>query len=105
MIGIYGIRNKNSNKIYVGQSKRMKKRWKDHIRDLKSEKHCNSHLLNSFKKYGEDCFEFLVLEECEESELNAKEEEWINRFSKDLVYNQNMHILDLKGEHNPFYLS
>jgi group I intron endonuclease len=103
MVGIYGIKNKKTNKIYVGQSKNIQKRWKTHMTELKNEKHRNKHLLNSFKIHGEDCFEFLVLEECEELELDAKEEEWINKFPKELVYNQNMHIVDLRGKNNPFY--
>lgn len=103
MIGIYGIRNKETNKIYVGQSKHIEKRWKGHIRELKKETHRNKHLFNSFKLHGEGCFEFLVLEECEESELDVKEEAWINKFPRELVYNQNLHIVDVRGENNPFY--
>jgi group I intron endonuclease len=103
MIGIYGIKNTLSNKIYVGQSKKIAQRWKAHIRELRDNKHRNKHLLRSFNLYGEESFEFLVLEECEESELNIKEEEWINKFPRELVYNQNIHIVDLRGENNPFY--
>lgn len=103
MIGIYGIKNKETDRIYVGQSKHIEQRWKSHIRELKKEKHGNSHLLNSFKIHGECCFEFLVLEECKESELDAKEEAWINKFPRELLYNQNLNIINLRGKNNPFY--
>lgn len=103
MIGIYGIKNKKTNKIYIGQSIKIEKRWDQHKRELRSGKHYNEYLLNSFNKYGENCFDFLILEECLESELNFKEEEWINKFSKTDLYNQNFHIFDLRGFNNPFY--
>jgi len=103
MTGIYGIKNTLNNKIYIGQSKNINKRWKTHIRQLRKNRHYNKHLLSSFNNNGEGSFEFLVLEECKESDLNTKEEEWINKFPRELVYNQKMHIVDLSGENNPFY--
>lgn len=103
MIGIYGIKNKINNKIYIGQSSEVWKRWARHKAELSKNKHPNKHLLKSYKKYGKENFEFLVLEECLKEELNEKEEKWINNFPKENLYNINFYITDLSGERNPFF--
>ena len=92
MIGIYGIKNKINNKIYIGQSTKIEKRWTTHKRELNKNKHANSFLLRSYKKYGKENFEFLVLEECSKEKLNEKEEKWINSLPKKKLYNINFHI-------------
>lgn len=61
--GVYQIRNVINNKIYIGSSKNIYKRWKTHISRLKYNKHCNSYLQSAWNKYGEDNFEFSILEE------------------------------------------
>lgn len=103
MIGIYGIKNKINNKIYIGQSSKIEERWTRHKTELNKNKHANGPLLRSYKKYGKENFEFLVLEECSKEELNEKEEKWINSFSKKNLYNVNFYIMDLRGERNPFF--
>lgn len=62
-IGIYLIRNKLNNKVYVGQSINLVRRWREHKSSLRKGKHRCSHLQNSWNKYGEDNFEFLIVEE------------------------------------------
>lgn len=101
MIGIYGIRNKINNKIYVGQSCQLKIRKNNHFLELRMNKHFNLHLQNSYNKHNEENFEWLILEECQEEELNEKEEKWIKSFDK--VYNQILTPSNLRGENNPFY--
>ena len=61
--GIYEITNLINNKIYIGSSINIKKRWKDHILLLKNQKHINVHLLNAWNKYGEENFSFSIIEE------------------------------------------
>ena len=62
--GIYCIRNIVTNKVYIGKSKNVHKRIIQHICDLNKEKSLkeNLHLINSWKKYGRDSFEYFVLE-------------------------------------------
>jgi len=42
--GIYKIRNKQNNKVYIGSAVDIKKRWRDHKWNLKENKHHNPHL-------------------------------------------------------------
>ena len=75
--GIYMILNKANNKIYIGQSVDVNQRWKQHKADLRHKNHENKHLINSWHKYGEESFEFILLCECEESQLNTMEQYYI----------------------------
>lgn len=63
MIGIYQIKNKINNKIYVGRtSKSFEYRFKVHINLLKRNKHENPILQNAWNKYGENNFVFEIIE-------------------------------------------
>ena len=56
--GIYQITNKVNNKIYIGQSIDIERRWNQHKYGKGSVV-----LMNAIKKYGLDNFEFKILEE------------------------------------------
>jgi group I intron endonuclease len=64
--GIYKIVNKTNGKYYVGSSMDIRGkphgRFYQHNAHLKSNRHYNSHLQRAWNKYGEDCFEFIVIE-------------------------------------------
>lgn len=75
--GIYMIKNKINGKAYVGQAIDVHGRWKKHIYALSNQYHYNKHLQRSWNKYGADNFEFSIIEECNEYELNTKEIYWI----------------------------
>jgi len=89
--GIYGIKNKINNKMYIGQSINIDKRQKIHKSLLKNNKHFNRHLQNSYNKRGKEEFEYLVLEECDRNKLSIKEEEWILKY-KNSIYNKNLEV-------------
>ena len=78
--GIYKITNLKNNKVYIGQSIDIKARWNNHKLELKKNTHRNSHLQNAFNKYGEEAFEFRILEETFEENLDNAEEYWIDYF-------------------------
>lgn len=61
---IYQIKNTTTQKTYIGSTKEFASRKARHLRDLRANKHHNIHLQRSFNKYGENVFEFSVLEEC-----------------------------------------
>lgn len=72
--GIYQIKNITNNKLYIGSSLRIKKRWQWHRSMLRLNKHYNSYLQNAWNKYGEKSFIFEILLEIKE---NLKENEQI----------------------------
>lgn len=89
-IGIYMIRNSINNKIYIGQSVNIERRWKDHKIDLKNNKHQNCHLQLSYNKYGGDNFEYNIIFKCTSIELNKNEIYFINKYkSYDNKYGYN----------------
>lgn len=60
--GVYLIINVVSKKYCIGSAKRFYARSRQHLSSLRLKKHANGHLQNSFNKFGEDAFEFHVLE-------------------------------------------
>lgn len=79
-IGVYCIKNKVDGLVYVGQSVNVRSRLNDHKSDLRRGIHENPHLQNAFNKYGLGVFEFSVLCECSEMDLDAQERYWIETF-------------------------
>lgn len=75
--GIYMIQNKVNGKIYIGQAVDIEKRWQRHKAELRGNYHVNKHLQNAWNKDGEDNFEFTIICECDESQLNTMEEYYI----------------------------
>ena len=90
--GIYMIQNLVNFKVYIGQSVDIEDRWKGHINAFNKGKGINKHFQNSWDKYGEDNFEFTILCECDESQLNTMEEYYIFElmtYDPDFGYNKN----------------
>lgn len=63
--GVYWIKNLLNGKTYVGSSANLKRRICNHIRLLRNDKHPNKHLQGAYNKYGENVFEFAILEICD----------------------------------------
>lgn len=92
MCGIYKVTNKINGKIYVGKSIDIKNRWSRHISEsLVSEKlwkenyrHIRTPFHSAIRKYGEENFNWEVIEECPRDQLNDREKYWIKElFSND----------------------
>ena len=77
MIGIYKIENKINGKVYIGQSKDIERRWEEH----KSCRKPNAILTIVFQKYGVSNFDFSVIEECQQDELDEREKYWIQYYN------------------------
>ena len=78
MIGIYRIKNLINGKCYYGSSKKIEKRWKTHLNQLRNKKHINCILQNAWNKYGENNFIFEIVEECELEKLFEVEQKYID---------------------------
>lgn len=78
MIGIYKITNKLDDKIYIGQSNDIERRWNEHKRKYKNG---DTLLYSAMQKDGIDNFIFEIIELCELNELNEKEKYWINHYN------------------------
>lgn len=73
--GIYVIKNSINGKIYVGKSKNCYKRLHQHLTDTRIDERNyneNPHLLNAFKKYGEDNFEYYIVEKFDSEDENLE---------------------------------
>lgn len=73
MKGIYLIRCDSENKIYIGQSNNITKRYTAHLSKLRLKKHPNSYLQEAFDKYGEKDFICEVLFEVKDDKSNKQE--------------------------------
>lgn len=67
--GIYEILNTVTDKRYVGSAQNFLKRWKEHLKGLKSGKHHSKHLQRAWDKYGAEVFVFQAVIYCEPAEL------------------------------------
>lgn len=91
--GIYYLKNKFNDKLYIGSSKNIRTRIYNHKNKLKYKKHNNPYLQNVINKYGLDCFEVGILEKCCEEDLLLKEQYYLDTIKPE--YN-----LTLKVERN-----
>ena len=75
--GIYLIVNRINGKLYVGSTRNFSSRRASHFSELRLKRHGNLILQRAFNKYGEDAFDFVVLERCPEAKLRVRELQWI----------------------------
>lgn len=90
-VGIYQIKNKANEKIYIGSSINIKDRWRWHNWALKSQKHHSRYLQRAWNKYGEENFIFEILEIVEDEHfLLSREQYYLDKykpFKKEYGYN------------------
>lgn len=60
--GIYCIKNIINNKCYIGRASDLKNRKSKHFGRLRNNSHPNKYLQNSYNKYNEENFQWIVLE-------------------------------------------
>lgn len=92
MVGIYKFQNKTNGKIYIGQSKDVEKRKQQHFEHAFNVKRhdydCIFH--RAIRKHGIDNFEFKILEQCASSDLNEKEQYYIQQYNSVMPNGYNM---------------
>jgi len=79
---IYLVTNKINNKKYIGRSVNFKERFNNHFSTTYNIKSANYNTVfhRAIRKYGEINFEWEILCECPEDDLNIQEKYWIKYF-------------------------
>lgn len=80
--GIYKITCTGNDKIYIGSSINIGKRFSSHRRDLERGRHGNQYLMNSYKKYGRDSLVYEMVEEVKDpsrEKLLEREKFWFDK--------------------------
>lgn len=87
VIGIYKITNSQNKMVYIGQSKDIATRWRDHIKCGlgATPAAIGNKLYQGMNESGIWNFTFELLEQCKETELNEKEKYWIGQYQSNVV--------------------
>jgi group I intron endonuclease len=106
--GIYAILNKANNKFYLGSAQDFDVRWKNHINDLVGKRHHSPHLQHAWDYYGEEYFEFVILEEVSINDLIKEEQSYLDNlrpWDQEIGYNVSKDAsANMRGMKNPFTL-
>lgn len=70
-----------NDKMYIGQSTDIEKRWYEHKKRLNRNNHINNNLQNDWNIYGEDNFKFEIIIECTIDELDELEISYIKKYN------------------------
>jgi len=87
--GIYRIVNTVTNRTYIGSSINVHARLRGHKRMLKNGTHRNPHLQYSWNKHGEQSFEFELLVNCDRTNIELREQQFMDAYFEHdmLLYN------------------
>lgn len=89
-MGVYKIKNIINGKIYIGSSKDINKRWKQHLNLLKKGIHHSYKLQEEWDQFGENCFIFEILQIVDdEKHLKIAEQSWLDKY-KPYVHGYNV---------------
>lgn len=97
--GIYKISCLINNKVYIGSSFDIGKRIQTHFKKLRKNKHINPHLQNAYNLYGENNFEWKILEICDVDKLLDVEQYWMD---KTKCYDRNIGFNNCLKADRPF---
>lgn len=102
--GVYKIICLSNNKIYIGSSNNIFKRWNEHIWELNNHKHDNKHLQDAWDKYGEENFKFEIIEECNKDIKLKREQYYLDlykSYNRDIGFNISKNsIAPMAGRHH-----
>ena len=85
--GVYKITNTITGDFYIGSSKDVKKRWKDHKCKSRWNQYPDNPMYLDMQKYGTDKFEFEIFAEVEIEQLKEAEQQFIEKMHP--IYNSN----------------
>jgi len=106
MQAIYKITNKVNGKFYIGSTNNVRKRWNNHRCNLRNNRHENSYLQQAWNKYGEEAFEFSILEEVNDKNRIKREIYYLKEtkcYERNIGYNFDKNPTDKSGKNNSFY--
>jgi len=92
--GIYKIVNKVNGKYYIGSSNDLLGkygRWYEHRSNLVKNRHTNKKLQNSWNKYGEHNFEYLLIEVVDDDKLLIVEQKYLDILKQDNTLDNDTH--------------
>lgn len=75
--GIYKFQNTITNEVYIGQSVELEARYIRHRRDWI---HGTTDFYQAIQQYGWNNFSYEVIEQCDSSQLNEREQYWIEYY-------------------------
>ncbi len=85
--GIYIIKNLVNNKVYIGKSKNIVRRFYQHKYDLKNNnfRKENEYFINAYNKYGKENFKYEILEllPLDENLVAERELYWVEKYNSD----------------------
>lgn len=92
--GVYKITNVLNGNVYVGSAVFFKRRWSLHKSELRKNHHHSPKLQNAWNKYGEDNFEFSVIEELPpvKDVLLEREQFWMDYYEAYNTHNYNVAV-------------
>ena len=93
--GIYMITNLVNSKKYIGSSINIQQRLMTHRSNLRHNSHVNKHLQNAWNKYGEDNFDYSILEFCPIEDRFIREQYYVDLLSPE--YNISIEVVELPG--------
>ena len=102
--GVYIFRNTISKKCYIGSTVvSFTKRLDHHLFHLRKNSHKNNHFQLAWNKYGEDVFEFDILEICDKCDCLTKEQYYLDTIlhAKEFIEKKSDDFLNLGYNINP----
>lgn len=102
--GVYIFRNTISKKCYIGSTvMSFSKRMENHLFHLRKNSHKNNHFQAAWNKYGEDAFEFDILEICDKCDCLNKEQYYLDTIlhAKEFIEKKSDDFLNLGYNINP----
>ena len=85
--GIYAFLNIETGYRYIGQSRNLENRRKEHIRSLVRGDHHSRYLQRSASMHGVDALVYSVLEYCSAEMLTEREQYWLDFYRPTGIYN------------------
>jgi len=98
---VYIISNNIDDRVYIGSTISLNKRWNEHKRKLINECHENIHLQRFVNKYGINLLNFNILEEVDNSILLIREQHYIDNTNNKFNISENSSAPMMGRSHTP----